>query len=810
MKQFTYLTLAVGWLFSLSLQAQSGTTPVNGQNPMASAPANQPQTQSVVIGNPPTPMDGNAALGPTYSYSDCGLNYTTASLKLGQRISPAGVPQPATFTISGIPATALIVKAFIWCDASGTGVPITLNVTNPFFTNFTYSMTLIGSDQDKCWGYAGTHSYRADITSCAWGNGNYTISGFPTGTPDDVDGATMMVIWSDPTANFQGDIVIWDGALVINGGNTSTTINNFTACSLQVNNARAFMCVADLQGLGSQLTLNGVFPITVVEDWWNYIDVATTVTPNQNTSVFGNSSGGDCYNMCMIGLYFQSTCQTCCANPFTLNMSSTPSSCSASNGTATAAPNGGTGPFTYNWNTSPAQTGQTASNLPPGQYIVTVSDSLGCSATDTVVVNGIGALNITPSQQNVGCYGAATGWALALPNGGNAPYTYVWTTPNGNDSIATNLAAGTYTVTVSDNFGCDTTHVFTITEPPLVPLVANLTGTSAICIGAQVSLNATASGGSGGPYSYTWLNATGTGNTATDSPTATTTYSVVINDTCGTPADTATWTVTVNPLPVITVSGTPLQGCPTLCSDLTATSVPAAVTVAWTFGDNSTGTGSPVNHCYPQTGTYDITVGVQDVNGCINSLSLPAYITVHPVPVAGIGILSPQPATLEESTISFDDLSQGSDSCVWYMGNSNVIVLDNCGDLSYTYDAIGIYTVSQVVYNQYGCMDSTSTTVEIIPQSILYVPNTFTPNGDGKNDFFTAYGQYIENFNMLIYDRWGNLIYTTNDMTKGWDGRANGGKDIAQIDTYVYVITYNETYGVARKYKKMGHVNLIR
>jgi gliding motility-associated-like protein len=809
MKTFPYI-LAVGLLFlGISMPAQNGSTPVNGQNP-AAPPVTIGQPAIAAVGDPQTPLDGNAVLGPTYIRSDCGLNYTTASLKLGQRFSPAGVTQPASFIISGIPATATVVQAYIWCDASGVGTPITLNVTNPFFVPFTYPMTLIGSDQDKCWGYGGTHTYRADVTSCAWGNGTYTISGFPTGSPDDVDGATLMIIWTDPTAAFQGDIVIWDGAVVINGGNTTQTINNFTACSLSVNNARAFMCIADLQGLGSQLTLNGVFPITVVEDWWNYVDVATTVTPNQNNSVFGNSAGGDCFNLCMMGLYFQSSCQTCCANPFTLNMSSTPSSCSASNGTATAASVGGTGPFSYSWNTTPVQTGQTATNLPPGQYIVTVIDSAGCSASDTATVNGVGSLNITPSQVNVGCYGASTGSALALPNGGNAPYTYVWNTPNGNDSIATNLSAGLYTITISDLYGCDTSYVFNITEPPLVPLVATLTGTASLCIGGQVSLTAGASGGNGGPYTYTWLNATGTGTTATSTPAATTTYSVVISDTCNTPQDTATWTVTVNPLPVITVTGTPLDGCPTLCTDLTVTSVPAAVTSAWTFGDNSTGTGSTVNHCYSQTGSYDISVGVQDVNGCINSLTLPAYITVHPVPVAGIGILSPQPATLDESSILFDDLSTGSDSCFWNMGDGNFVTLNNCGDFTHTYDGIGIYTVTQYVYNQFGCMDSTSVTVEVIPQSILYVPNTFTPNGDGKNDYFTAYGQYIENFNMLIYDRWGNLIFTTNDMNTGWDGRANGGKDIAQIDTYVYVITYNEAYGVYRKHKILGHVNIIK
>lgn len=286
-----------------------GATQLTAQNGLNQS--NQEEHSAARIGDNPTPENGNTVLGPAFQASACGLNYTTATNRLGQRFSPAGVPQPATFTISGIPATATILQAFVWCDASGNGAPITINVTNPALVSSSVGMALVGTDIDKCWGYANSTTYRGDVTPTISGNGNYLISGFPTGSPNDVDGATMVVIWSDVSAGWQGDLIIWDGAMVRQGGVASQTMTGFTACSGNVYNARAFMGVGDFQVSGMQITMNGMAPFSVAPDWWNFTDVPTTVTPGQNTSVFGVSIPGDCYNVAVYGLYFQSDCQTC-------------------------------------------------------------------------------------------------------------------------------------------------------------------------------------------------------------------------------------------------------------------------------------------------------------------------------------------------------------------------------------------------------------------------------------------------------------------------------------------------------------------
>jgi PKD repeat protein len=335
-----YSTIAGLFLLCSSTQlfAQSGTTPVNGMNPKV---YESQEARKANPSDPNTPQDGSTFLGPAYQYTACGLNYTTATQKLGQRLSTSccpstnGVPQPATFTISGIPVGATIVKAFVWCDASGNGAPVTLTVVNPTPTPFNIPMTVVGGDVDKCWGYSGVFTYRADVTAAMTGNGNYQLSGFPVDPgaathTNDVDGATMVVIYTQPAAGFQGTIVIWDGAVVKLGTSTTQTMSNFKACPTgNISNARGFAAFGDLQTLNSGIIINGMPPFPIVEDWWNFVDVPTTVATGQNTAVFGNNqNNGDCYNFCLMGLYYQDDCNhTSCDVPCVAKAVITSSGC---------------------------------------------------------------------------------------------------------------------------------------------------------------------------------------------------------------------------------------------------------------------------------------------------------------------------------------------------------------------------------------------------------------------------------------------------------------------------------------------------
>ncbi|WP_433763885.1 MBG domain-containing protein [Flavobacterium ginsenosidimutans] len=202
------------------------------------------------------------------------------------------------------------------------------------------------------------------------------------------------------------------------------------------------------------------------------------------------------------------------------------------NGTATVAPTGGTPGYTYSWNTNPAQTTATASGLAAGNYTVTVTDANGCQTTRNYIIGQpTGPLSALTggSQTDVSCNGGSNGTATVAPTGGTPGYTYSWAPSGGTGATASGLAAGTYTVTVTDANACQTTRTFTIGEPTI--LSATKSKMDALCNGSATgSATVTVSGGTPG-YTYLWSPSGGTAATATG--LASGNYSCLITDNNG-------------------------------------------------------------------------------------------------------------------------------------------------------------------------------------------------------------------------------------------------------------------------------------
>jgi gliding motility-associated-like protein len=335
-----------------------------------------------------------------------------------------------------------------------------------------------------------------------------------------------------------------------------------------------------------------------------------------------------------------------------------------------------------------------------------------------------------------------------------------------------------------------------------------------ICPGKTASLTATASGGNGGPYNYTWIPPTNLSNpniqNPSATPTVTTSYTVIVSDNCGTPTDSAVVVVTVYPPPVVVFISTDTVACAPMCVNFTGNSTPACQSATWTFGDSTKGTGcNTVRHCYNVAGTYSVTFDVIDIHGCPGTYSQSNFIDAHPRPVAAF-TLAPQPTTILSPEITFTDHSS-SDVVSW-----NWNFGDFAGDTSslknpkYTYPDTGCFTATLLVTNQYGCTDVTHEPVCIGPEFTFYAPNTFTPNGDGKNDIWMPYGIGIDpkNYDLIMFDRWGNLMFETHVWGEGWDGRANSGADVAQIDTYVWKVNLKDVFG--NKHSYIGHCNIVK
>jgi gliding motility-associated-like protein len=477
-------------------------------------------------------------------------------------------------------------------------------------------------------------------------------------------------------------------------------------------------------------------------------------------------------------------------------------------GSAGALATGGVAPYTYSWSTSPSQSTANATGLCAGTYTCLITDASGCFDTTIVVITQPQPLVIAPIVHPTICLGQST-TLTAVVTGGTPSYAYTWTPGNFNASSVTvsPTSTTTYTVTVTDINGC-TSNAQTVVVTVNPPLAVLTNGTTSICIGASTSIGAIASGGNGGPYTYSWSPGGMTTSNCTVSPTTTTTYTVTVDDGCTNPLATSTVTITVNPLPVIsfTTNPTPASGCAPLCVDFTCTT-PNSASCSWNF-QVGTSNNCTTNFCFTNAGQYDVTLTVVDNNGCTNSQTTPSLVTVYPNPVADF-TMSPQPTTVMNGTIQFTDQSTGANAWAWAFGDVNNSS-SNVQNPQFTYTDTGSFPVTLVVTSQYGCVDSITKYVRIDDDFSLYVPNAFTPNGDGKNDVFIPVGQLIDpnDYHLWIFDRWGNLIFNTDNINKGWDGTANGGTEIVQEDVYVWKIAFKDQTATQHSY--VGHVSVIK
>jgi gliding motility-associated-like protein len=472
---------------------------------------------------------------------------------------------------------------------------------------------------------------------------------------------------------------------------------------------------------------------------------------------------------------------------------------------------GGTQPYNFSWNTIPvAQTNDTATALCPGNYVVTMTDSNGCSDTAHVTITQPLILTSAASGATNICIGqSATLNDVAA--GGTPAYSYFWTdgTTNWNTASITvsPTVTTTYSVIVTDAHGC-TSPVQTVVVTVNAPLVVTPSNNVTVCAGTQVNLSANGTGGDGN-YSYVWNPGNLNGPNVTVTVNSTTTYTVTLTDGCNSPADTGTVTVTINPAPVVNIAATsPTQGCQPLCVTF-ANNTPNSASVEWVFGNNQ-GTSNLANptFCFPTAGTYDVTATVTDNIGCVGTTTLSNYVTVYPLPDANFSA-SPQPATILNNIVSFTDLSTGGPvSWIWSFGsNDSASVLQNP---TYAFPDSGYYDVQLIITNQYGCQDSVTIPVIVQEDFALYIPNTFTPNSDGINDLFYPQGMGVnpDKYEMMIFDRWGNLLFKTDKWMTGWDGTVQGTSRVCQQDTYVFKIVVSGPDGGRHQY--VGHINLIR
>ncbi len=391
--------------------------------------------------------------------------------------------------------------------------------------------------------------------------------------------------------------------------------------------------------------------------------------------------------------------------------------------------------------------------------------------------------NLTLNADTI-CIGQS---ASLLASGAN---TYVWS-PGGtaNPLNVSPTVSTNYTVIGTTTFGCkDTTTTFITVNPKPV-----VTATSAaIC--ALDSATITASGAA----TYLWSNGFNTPQIKV-SPSLTTTYKV-IGISAQNCVDSTTTTVTVNPNPNITINDVDI--CAGKTAQLSVLNGSASDTYQWSNGN----TGDVIIVSPPATTLF--WVNATDINGCKDSDS--AFVNIHAVPSAQF-MADPNKATTENPTINFVDQSTNADIWKWTFGES--FAPNNTSALqspAHTYNGVGEYIIWLYVQSTFGCRDSIHHSVIIENPYAFYIPNAFSPNSINiENTTFKAKGIGIDNekYEMLIYDRWGKVIFETKDMDAGWNGKLNNTGEFVPSGVYVYYIRFKQKYGVEKEF--CGHVTLF-
>ena len=262
------------------------------------------------------------------------------------------------------------------------------------------------------------------------------------------------------------------------------------------------------------------------------------------------------------------------------------------------------------------------------------------------------------------------------------------------------------------------------------------------------------------------------------------------------------------PAPNIQINPSIVEGCRPQEVDFINNSSPinGGYTFAWDFGDGNTSNEESPTHIYEDAGVYTVSIEINSPTGCVADTTYESFISVYEVPVAGFACEPMTPDNFNP-TVTFTDESVDGSTWLWDFGNGDNSTLQNP---VYTFPDTGIYTVTQYVYHASGCPDSISKVIDVEPKFTYYLPNAFTPNFDDVNDFYRGTGVFfgMQTFEMTIWNRWGELIFETDDPNESWNGRKYNTGVMSKNGVYVCLVKITGARGDYHELKSFA--TLIR
>ncbi len=262
--------------------------------------------------------------------------------------------------------------------------------------------------------------------------------------------------------------------------------------------------------------------------------------------------------------------------------------------------------------------------------------------------------------------------------------------------------------------------------------------------------------------------------------------------------------------PLIIIQPSKFLGCPpaNIFFNNLSSPIDSTYKIVWDFGDGTSGNGviSPT-HKYENAGVYNVSVAITSPIGCVAYDTFPKLIRVEPSPVADFSYSPDSLLNTFNNRVQFTDLSSGVNRWNWIFDKYGNTTAQNP---AFTFPDTGIMKVTLIATHPLGCKDSLSKYLDFTPVTNWYMPNAFTPNGDGQNDGFLGKGylEGITNFNMSIWNRWGELVFETSDPNEEWTGRKMNAGNMSPDGVYVYLVTFTGPRGQPHQFK--GYATLVR
>ncbi len=508
------------------------------------------------------------------------------------------------------------------------------------------------------------------------------------------------------------------------------------------------------------------------------------------------------------GCYSQNASTTISVIPTPVVIAPSTGICTGGQTTITATPDllGGS----YVW--SPLPTGQSnGSSIQVSPVATTNFDVVytlnGCTSNPVTVQVTVTDVP-TVSVADIGICTGATGTIVAVPSSTAGIGTYTWT-----PSWTGNAVIDDETFLVSPPQTSPIAVVYTLNNCPSLPVTAfvNVTNTptlsftgTTLCAGSIGTLTAVPNFSGG---TFEWEN----GET-TPSIQITTTVDTIynVNYNLNGCIITETANVTVEEIPNVTFMTTVTEGCAPLTVNLINTTS-STTNCSWDLGN-----GASINQCgnlsytFMEPGCYDISLTTDSPNGCSNTLTLDDIICVYPQPLASFNLTS-EVISSDNPILNVTNTSIGAVDYIWNYGNG---IIDSSlfqpEEISYTGEIQPQYIITLIAISENGCIDSTYEIIKVLDELLLFAPNTFIPDGDGLNDIWypvISSGIDEKTYELIIINRWGEIVFQTKELTQGWDGTYKGNK--CQDGTYSYNIRFRSIFDKQNQ-NIMGHINLIR